>query len=453
MEEHPAVAVVSSMTLLLDDAGDLPVFALAGPDLDMLIESELTLISRLGAHLATAVEQAAGTDRPADLAAPSMVAWLRGRFGLTPPSAHRLVREVAALRAAPVAAEAARYGAIGLEAAAAIGHAVAALPDEVGPELRCEGAAVLLGFAVGDHGSALDANELQVVGRHLHEVIDPDAADLLLAQRLEREEAEVHRRRFLSITDDHVSGGVRLRGLLTAEAGGTLRAVLGPLTALRPVTPSEGPSPASEAPESPPPDERSGGQRLVDALQEACAMLLAGGELPTSGGDRPQLLVTVDHAQLAAGLGVGTLPDGHQLAPAALRRLACDAEIIPAILGTASQPLDVGRSARTATRAQRKALLLRDKGCAFPGCDRPPAWCEAHHIVEWKSLGRTDLGNLVLLCAHHHRVIHRDDWIVEPADAGLRPLFTPPAWIDPYRRPRRNLQHHIRDILRTPPAT
>jgi hypothetical protein len=126
-----------------------------------------------------------------------------------------------------------------------------------------------------------------------------------------------------------------------------------------------------------------------------------------------------------------------------VRKLACDAQVIPALLGSDGQPLDLGRSTRTFTAAQRRALGLRDgPGCAFPGCDRPIAWCDAHHIVHWSDGGHTDLTNGVLLCAHHHTLIHHGDWTVRITACG-RPEFLPPTWIDPQRRPRRN---HLRRL-------
>jgi hypothetical protein len=83
--------------------------------------------------------------------------------------------------------------------------------------------------------------------------------------------------------------------------------------------------------------------------------------------------------------------------------------------------------------------VVTDGGCAFPGCPRPPAWCIAHHIQHWADGGRTDLDNLVLLCDHHHRVVHHHGWDITMA-ADRRPDFRPPAWIDPDRQPRRNSQ-------------
>ncbi len=99
------------------------------------------------------------------------------------------------------------------------------------------------------------------------------------------------------------------------------------------------------------------------------------------------------------------------------------------------QPLDVGRATRTIPDGLRRAVAARDRGCAHPGCGRPPSWCEVHHIVPWEYGGETRLSNLAMLCRVHHRQIHSTDWIVRIRD-GL-PEFIPPAWIDPEQRPRR----------------
>ena len=125
---------------------------------------------------------------------------------------------------------------------------------------------------------------------------------------------------------------------------------------------------------------------------------------------------------------------GVPLSAALARRLACDATLIPIVLGSASEPLDVGRATRLIPPALRRALIARDRGCAFPGCRRPPRWCEAHHIRYWSDGGATALDNLVLLCGHHHDVIHHGQWTVTITNG--RPLFTPPVWLDPTRSPR-----------------
>jgi hypothetical protein len=88
----------------------------------------------------------------------------------------------------------------------------------------------------------------------------------------------------------------------------------------------------------------------------------------------------------------------------------------------------------------RRALIVRDKGCAFPGCDRPPGWCEAHHIQSWLDGGSTALSNLVLLCNHHHERVHAQNWHITIVDG--HPEFTPPEWLAHHHPPLRNTIHH-----------
>jgi len=97
---------------------------------------------------------------------------------------------------------------------------------------------------------------------------------------------------------------------------------------------------------------------------------------------------------------------GDILSAATIRRLACDATIIPIVLGTASEPLDVGREQRLVTRAQRVALWQRDQGCTFPGCTAPPQWTQAHHVTHWSHGGPSDLDNYASLCTRHHTHVH-----------------------------------------------
>jgi len=109
-----------------------------------------------------------------------------------------------------------------------------------------------------------------------------------------------------------------------------------------------------------------------------------------------------------------------------VRRLACDADIIPVALGTRGEVLDVGRAHRLVTPALWRALVCRDRHCAFPGCTKPPVMGHAHHITHWADRGPTALPNLVLLCGHHHRVIHHTPWQVRISPDDARPEFLPP---------------------------
>ena len=119
----------------------------------------------------------------------------------------------------------------------------------------------------------------------------------------------------------------------------------------------------------------------------------------------------------------------------------CDAQITPIVVDGNGVPLAVGRTRRTVTPAQWAALVIRDRGCIFPACDRPTNWCQAHHVIWWENWGLTDLDNMVLLCDHHHDVVHHHGWDVEFGEDGHAQV-RPPTWIDPLRTPRRN--HHWR---------
>ncbi|MFC5140686.1 hypothetical protein ACFPK1_20795 [Actinomycetospora rhizophila] len=158
-------------------------------------------------------------------------------------------------------------------------------------------------------------------------------------------------------------------------------------------------------------------------------------------GERPGralLTITIDHRWLREALagrgGYGLLDSGMRVHPGTLRRWACDAEIVPVVLGSRSEPLDVGRKQRTAPEAVRRALDLRDGGCAFPGCSRRPRRCQAHHVDHWFDGGVSALDNMCLLCRFHHQLIHHGHWSVRIVDG--RPWFTPPDWLDPERRSR-----------------
>ncbi|NDL55718.1 HNH endonuclease signature motif containing protein [Phytoactinopolyspora mesophila] len=137
------------------------------------------------------------------------------------------------------------------------------------------------------------------------------------------------------------------------------------------------------------------------------------------------------------GVAPAELGWGGPISTETLRRITCDASITPVLVGPHGVPLRVGRAERIVTPGIWTALVARDRGCAFPTCTRPPAWCQAHHIRHWSDGGGTDLENMVLLCAHHHRVIHHGGWDVHIGPDG-HPVFVPPPWIDPDRTPRRN---------------
>src|SRR5690606_24604678 len=154
-------------------------------------------------------------------------------------------------------------------------------------------------------------------------------------------------------------------------------------------------------------------------LAEAFAQLLETldpSQLPVHGGDATNVTVTIPFETLKTGLGVATLDNGvpgdgfDRITASQARRLACNAKIIPVVLGADSEVLDVGRASRLFTKAQRKALLLRDETCRAEGCSIPGTWTEAHHLIPWSHGGATDLDNVLLLCSRHHHRAHDDTY-------------------------------------------
>jgi hypothetical protein len=287
-----------------------------------------------------------------------------------------------------------------------------------------------------DAARRLDPVRLRREITHARYALVPEAA---------AEAAEsAYRRRHLDVaTTFH--GTVAVHGTLDPDSGETL------LTALASLSGRAGPA-----------DDRSPGQRRADALVELCHRQLTRGDLPALGGQRPHLTVLVPltalptlptphtpssraaagarHRTSPAGTTAGSTADRHAteaagntadrhaaeaagstaaanlvgaetmwgavLGPETARRLACDASLTRVVIDPASQPLDVGRRTRLIPAAIRTALVVRDRGCTYPGCDRGPQWTDAHHVRHWSDGGTTSLDNLVLLCRQHHRTVH-----------------------------------------------
>ena len=281
--------------------------------------------------------------------ASSTAVWLRERMRMSISAARRLVELAAALDAGPaVVRDGLAAGAVTVEQAQVIIQAVAALPAEAGPAVTDKAAATLV-----DYARDYEPVALRRLGERILQVVAPDMAEQVELAALARAEQRAHRDRHFTLSDAG-KGAVRLSGRLGAEAAAVVRAALEPLC--RPV----------------PGDERTPGQRRADALEDICRLALSTDELPDHGGDRPQVVVTVGYDTLVRQLGPGLLDTGETLSPEAVRRLACDAQIVPAVLDGTGQPLDLGRQRRLVTGALRRALVLRDGGCSFPAATDQP---------------------------------------------------------------------------------
>ncbi|HSS93526.1 MAG TPA: DUF222 domain-containing protein [Candidatus Dormibacteraeota bacterium] len=207
-------------------------------------------------------------------------------------------------------------------------------------------------------------------------------------------------------------GMVWVRGMLDPEGGAAVRTALEPLA-----------RPSGKG------DHRKRDRRLADALVEAAHRLLDGGRLPRVGTQRPHLHVTTSLDTLLglAGAPAANLEYSLPISARAVERIACDCAVTRILLGSDSAVIDVGRSRRVMTPAQRHALNVRDKGCRWPGCDRPATSTSGHHLVHWTKGGSTDLPNLLLLCYRHHWMAHEGGWqLVKTDDGGF--ITVPPPF-------------------------
>ena len=283
-----------------------------------------------------------------------------------------------------------------------------------------------------EQAELVEPDQFRKVAAHLRLVLDPDGREPDLDSCKDRVEFTIGQR-------PAATGLTSVNGRFDDVSIAKLRTVLNALGAPRPTTDGVR-------------DPRPAGTRQAHALIEAVDFVLHHGDqvLPETGGERPHITVTLDWDMMQDAAGKATLDaTGYPMSPSAVRHMLCDSEIIPAVLNGRSQVLDVGRSQRLFNKAIRQAITVRDRGCAFPGCDRPPAFCDAHHVKWWeRDCGETNFDNGVLLCGYHHSEIHKNEWQIIMAADGT-PEFVPPSWIDATQSPRRNTIHHINPLART----
>ena len=222
-------------------------------------------------------------------------------------------------------------------------------------------------------------------------------------------EADYTRRRLhISLMPD---GMYAVDGILDPECGAAWK------TALEPLARRRGPE-----------DDRSGGQRTHDAQAELIHHAMDHGTLPRRNGVRPHLTVTTTLEALKGEVGVppSELEFGLPISSKTMERLACDCTMSRVLLAD-SMVMDVGRATRVTSAPRRRALRVRDKGCRFPGCDRPVNWTNPHHIIFWARGGPNSIANEVLVCHYHHRLLHEGGWQVVKAGREFR--FIPPEQV------------------------
>ncbi|WP_238773646.1 HNH endonuclease signature motif containing protein [Prescottella equi] len=398
---------------------------LVEPDLVRSVIEMSREIERLEALRAVAVaeidERAVSFDT---LGFRSVKQWLAANTLLEVPAAARILALGRMLARQPEIADAFNAGDISAEHAALIGKFCETPPRGMPVEALDSCRKVLLDAASGP--TATTTTVRTCISR-LERIFESDE----LPPSEDTERNEFHASKTLN-------GRVSVKGDLDAVTGEMLLTALSALTKPRNLLDD-------------PAEKRTPARQRADAFAEILRRYLDSGEAPIEGGERPHLSLHVNASDLARSESahewvnpdgesdlfgdndIARLPHTGPLSIATARRLACDCHLTPIVMDD-GVPLNLGRTSRTVSKKQRRALIARDHGCAFPGCGTPPAHCEGHHVKHWADGGPTDLDNLVLLCRYHHTLLHHSHWDVE-IGVDRKPWFTPPSTVDPYKKP------------------
>jgi hypothetical protein len=314
----------------------------------------------------------------------------------------------------PLVAAAPAEGAISPAHAKIVVDTVEKLPDAVRVEHEEQVERDLVELA-----SRFDPRSLAKAARRVSELLDPDGLLKDVEYRRRMRYLNFHRRS---------DGSARIEGELDAECAEVMATVLQCLSA---------PKPAADGT----PDPRTAGQRRHDALLDGLKMVLRARLMPTTAGVTTTVVVIADPDVLATGKGLTTTGTGAVVPATEARRWASsDSRFYAVLIDKAKIPIAYSTSQRLFSESQRLAMIARDRGCSFPGCDAPPAFTEAHHVTEYSITGTTTVADGCLLCGYHHREFERAGWRCRMLD-GV-PHWIAPAWLDPDQVPVRNTAHN-----------
>jgi hypothetical protein len=400
---HPLLALADALEDLLTKATDAPTWSMTPADLQDVLPRLTRVRSRVAEVELRVLAEADRAGVGDDVGSTNTPAWFAHVTGQRVPTA----RAAAALAEqldtghAPTR-EALSAGRVNLEQARVIVHAIGELPADLGVALLTEAESHLVGLADLDGDSRLDPKALRIAGRKILEVVAPDVAEAHEAKALADEERRAAATASFTMRPDG-HGSVLGRFKIPELHGAILAKHLNAIAAPR----HQRSSSTSSTTESPATDGRPVARPLRWGLA-FCEYLetRAANGTPKAGGVAATVVVTLGLASLLGADKAASLDTGEQIAASAARRLACEAGIIPAVLGGTSQVLDLGRKTRFHTEPQRIAMMHRDGGCAAKGCDWPPGMCHAHHLTPWSRGGKTSVDDGVLLCPRHHTLAH-----------------------------------------------
>ena len=311
----------------------------------------------------------------------------------------------------PLVAAAQAAGVISPAHAQIVVRTVQQLPDPVidqAPGLEAELVASAMDF---------DPPALQKLATHRAAYLDQDGLLTDVAYRQRHRDLRIHQR---------VDGSGTVAIDATAELMERLLTVLDPLAKPRPETDGQK-------------DPRTAGQRRHDGLLDLLVLAQRAETLPDIAGASTTVILTMTAEEWATGQGVTRTGHGALIPTSEAARWAGDTDTITVVTDEHGAVVGHTDKRRTHTRNQRLAMIARDKGCSFPGCDRPPQWTQAHLIVDYATGGPTTIDNGTLLCGHHHRNFQQLGWSCRMIDHV--PHWTAPSRLDPSRTPRRNHAH------------
>jgi hypothetical protein len=397
--QHPVLKCVGQLHAALDEVATAqPLYLATAEKADAM--RDLAAVEARVAELRLRVMAAAG-DVAHEHGARDVAAWLTHHALVEPDTARADERLAISLdRDRLQVAAALASGRCSVAQARVIVRALEELPDRLGPETLEQAEATLVGYA--EH---FRPTQLRRLGRQILDVVAPEVADAEEARRLRDEERHAREKTRLSVRPLG-DGTARLTGRLPDAVASRLKTYLEAFTAPRAAARVDGSASAQGllAPDDRMPYPRRLGEAFCSLLER-----LDPARLPAHGGDATTVMVTMTLDQLRAELATAGILDGEaatSLSAGEARRLACNAQVIPVVLGAKSEFLDLGRARRLFNRPQRKAMRLRDRQCRAEGCTIDAAWTEAHHLKSWASGGRTDLADGILLCSHHHHRAH-----------------------------------------------
>jgi hypothetical protein len=388
-QPHPIVACAAVLDGALKDVASVEPAFMSVADKQAALTALSSVRSQLDA-LTARVLAAAGDVADAQ-GLRDAAAWLAGETRTTQREARRDLALGRTLAQHPWVATELTSGGLRTEQARVIAGAVDALPSHVDAQTREAAETVLVGLA-----DKHDARDLKQIGKRILDVVAPEVGESHEAAVLEAEESRAATGVELTMSDD---GEGRCRGsfVVPSHIGKMFRRHLLALANPARHTEAELRDESGELK----PLRRRLGQAFVEYVER-----YPTEATPQTAGVNATVVVTMTLAELLAEHATALLDDGSRMSAGQARRLACEAGIIPVVLGTDSQPLDMGRLRRLFTKAQRIALALRDRGCTARGCETSASGCHAHHDDPWSRGGLTDIANGRLLCPRHHRLAH-----------------------------------------------